>query len=472
MKHSNKHKQKRFEKIPKYNATHYESKYDNMMEAAKEARFNSDYKLAEDLLIEVFASDCHLKNRARLELAKLYKETGNYDKAKWILNVICNEPSVAFESYYELAMVHIIENNFNEAEDCLSKIQNGFNQFLYNEGMGKLKYYTRDYVASKGYFNKARSIKGYISRGNSIRMILMDIQMGNYDEALEGINQSRNYWYNHTSILLEGNVYIQQQKYAEALKMYQRLLPTRYKNAALYRIGYVYLLERKYKEASSVLSRVYSDIRNHVRFDGVEFISIENLLYYLIMSYVKSGVYEEPIKIIEECGLIENDIYNYYYKIYSFCCRKANIKQKIGCSTDLLSYSGFQSCRYKKDAAYAHIKRRHIEQSEKRGTILSNTNIDEVWEYALNNISQNNRTDYMSFADVYSIDYPNIGINGEDKLIVVTNPGTDEIITLYPEFGEKVYLHDVDRDEEAQGIYTADDFKGTDVIIRGLVKED
>lgn len=467
-----KHKNKHFEKIPKYSPQHFVNKYDIMMEEAKKAKFNNDYDLAEDILIEVFASDCHLKHRACLELAKVYKDIGKYNKAVMILNSLCEGTPLIFEAYYELAMVHILDNKYDEAEACLSKIKNGFNQFLYNEGMGKLRYYQGKYAEAKIYYTKARDLKGYLSRGNSIRLILLDTRLGNFDEALEGIQSTKSYWYNHTGILLEGNIYIQQGKYAEALKTYQKLLSTSYKNAALYRIGYIYSIQRKYKEAVNVLSRVYDEMKQHIHFDGREFIDYENFIYTFIMVCVKDKQYLKAIQLIEEEKLIATDVYNYYYKVYSFCCRMTNIEPKYNCSVDLLSYSGFQSKYYKKEAAYAHIKRRHIEQSDKSGTILNNANIDEVWEYALNNISLEKRTDFISFADVYSIDYPNIGINGEDQLIVVTNPGTNEIITFYPEYKEKMYLHNDNNDEEAKGLYSLDNFQDNDEIIRNLVKDD
>ncbi len=470
--HTNKHKSKHFDKIPKYSPQHYINKYDDMMNKAKDAKFKGDYTLAEQILIDVYASDCHLKYKACFELAKVYKELGDFEHARIALNFLCKGSPLIHEAYYELAMINILDHKYDEAEEDLSKIKNGFNQFLYNEGMGKLRYYQGKYEEAKTFFSKARELKGYISRGNSIREILIDTRLGNYEEALDGIEKTKSYWYEHTSILLKGNIHIQQGKYTEAYKTYEKLLKTPYKNAALYRIGYLCLIQRQYEEGIKVLSKVYNDIKEHANFKGIEFIGYENLIYSLIMANVKSKNYEKAIQIIEEEDLVRDNIYNYYYKVYAFCCRMMGIEPKYYVSANILSYSGFQSKCYKKDAAYTHIIRRHVEQNEKSGTILSNTNIDEVWDFALNNMSQENRTDYMAFADVYCLDYPNIGINGEDKLIVVTNPGTNEIITLYPEFKDNVYLHTGDGDEEARSVYTSDDFKGTDDIIRVLEKDE
>ena len=467
-----KHHIKHVEKKVKTSSKNYYSKYDSMMEEAKKAKLNHDYELAEELLIEVFASDCHLKNKACFELAKVYKDIGNYSKAKWILNILCNEPTFFFDAYYELAMVHMLQNEFNEAEECLTKIKNSFNQFLYHEGMGKLKYYTKRYEEAKTHFQKAIDIKGFISRGNSIRMILIDTKLGNFDEAIRGINEMRSNWFNHTGILLEANIYTIQKKYTDALKAYQRLLNSPYKNVALYRIGYVYTCLRKYKEAASVLNNVYNDIKNNVPIEGIEMINVNNLMYSLIMSYVKDGQYDEAIRVLEDEHLLVNNIYTFYYKVYAFCCRKANKKPIYECPNDLLSYSGFQSKEYSKDAAYTHIYRRHIEDDDKSGTILSSTNINEIWDFAINNLKPEYRTDYVSFPDVYCIKYPNVGLNGEDSLIVVTNPGTDEIITLYPEYKDRFLSRVDDRDEEAKDVYSLSEYTEDDVIVRGLVKED
>ena len=447
-------------------------RYDLIMQQAQDAALASDFDTAIDLLFEVYFSGCSLRIPACFEMAKILKKQGKYNEAAKLFTSLLMETVDTGKIYFELAMVSILQRDFKKAEEYLSIINCSHYAHLYNEGMGKVSFYTGKYEDASKYYAISRSYGNFAYKGDIVRKIISDIKINNYEEALSDIRSNKESFYNYIDQFLLGYIYDQQEKYEAALSVYKDLLDTNYKKVALYKIGYILLKQRKYKEASEFLEIVYEDIKNNVHFDGAGTIKEGLLEYCYIISLIKTKQYMKAIDLFEKSNLLKNDVYSYYYKMYAFCCRMANETQAYHCNSNYLSYSGYQSEYYNKEAVYSHIIRRHIEQSSKSGTILVNTNIDELWDFAINNLSDDKIVSIFGFCDVYCIDYPNCGINGEDKLIVVTNPGTNEIITLYPEFGDKVYLHTGDGDEEARSVYTSDDFKGTDDIIRVLEKDE
>lgn len=64
-------------------------------------------------------------------------------------------------------------------------------------------------------------------------------------------------------------------------------------------------------------------------------------------------------------------------------------------------------------------------------------NIDKLFEIATNIIDSSIKLPVFSRRDNYIFSFPNIGRNGEKLLRVVTNKGTNEIITMYPTEIEK-----------------------------------
>lgn len=86
---------------------------------------------------------------------------------------------------------------------------------------------------------------------------------------------------------------------------------------------------------------------------------------------------------------------------------------------------------YDEYSAIEHVLEGHDLDSD--GTIF-NPNIDiyKLFNDIQNKLTPKNKVNKLIFNDIYIIHYPNIGINNQEYLRVVTLPNTKNILTMYP----------------------------------------
>lgn len=170
---------------------------------------------------------------------------------------------------------------------------------------------------------------------------------------------------------------------------------------------------------------------------------IENISYMKNSAIQKSIYANIKLKRIQAAydlytKFIENDIFKddpkkeiqlrAYFSKYIPECQP--------CVSNFYSYKQIKN--YNKDAALSHIYKRHynINQNDKeRHTLFSSKiNIRQLFNYAKNNISQENFYD-NNFFDEYVIKYSDCTLdidNSMKELKVITIPNTNDIITMYP----------------------------------------
>ena len=140
--------------------------------------------------------------------------------------------------------------------------------------------------------------------------------------------------------------------------------------------------------------------------------------------------YEKLLKLKQ--NLIFNKDCKYHYDAISIFLnskldKKINVKQSIG-------YRERQLEEYDKTCALTHIFR-HVYQdiyNKNIHTVFAN-NIDV--EYLFNNVPNMLNEDnyfYTNIFDEYYLNIDNVGLNGENYLIVGCIPGTKDIVSMYP----------------------------------------
>ena len=391
------------------------------------------------------------KAEAYLELAKIYKERKEYDFAECLLNMV-NSPVLLAEVCYEQAVIYMDKKQFGDAFKTLKQLETTPYHKYYHEGLGRLYYLENRFKLAKEHLDQSA-----VTMPSKIRKILVDTRLGAYDQALDSIKNIQKTEYKNYGNLLAANVYIKLKNYKQALTVLSSLLDTKFKYAALYRIGFIMAMQRRYTESANCINKVYEENLNSKGGFYSEHIKRDFLLSILLISLIKNKEYDKAIQIIEKEKLVVNNQYSYYSRLYSFCCRMSGKPMNWVFDEDKLSYAGLQSYSYSTKAAKRHIYRGHIMGDFASHTLLKNRDLDELFAFVLKNKSENNRVETFDFHDVYCIDYPNAGYENEDSLIAVFNPGTDEIITIYPVLKKDYIANDKSKDDEAKGILPTED---------------
>ncbi len=395
------------------------------------------------LAVVIGVNDSNYINQARLEVAKIFKYKKMYDKAEKVLKGII-ETSVNSEAIKELALIYIERKEYDKALEVINLLNSSFFAKEYNEIMGLYYYYVGELESAKTFLEHSKG-----SPKMTIRLGIINMQLKNYEEALKLFRSVTQPWYKETVGLLQSEVYLRSKKPNEALKITLSIVNSSHSCASLYQVATIYHRLRQYSDAAINYKEVYVAMNSNAGLNDGFHIERERIVYLLIISLIKSAQYKEAISIMLENNLVGNT-YGYYFKLYSFCCRMGNITPEYQVDDFSKSYSGFLASNYSKQAAVKHINRRHTEEREKHGSVLNVDNIEELYNFARGELKPERRVDTLSFEDVYAINYPNIGLEGEDQLLVVTNPNTDEIITLYPEFSrDNISLKIID-DEDNQ----------------------
>ena len=207
-------------------------------------------------------------------------------------------------------------------------------------------------------------------------------------------------------------------------------------------------------------------MRESIKFFEEYGYDIEVLLYYGI-ALRKNGFYNEAINCFTKMISLQNEEENYLYynsarielfkayymidnyekayELWDFTQTRLNhqterhiynldfiLKMKLGLEHDEVNEKNMHIINYKKSFGLEHIEK-HIKD------FSNNINISDVFDLAMKEISVSRKFPLFSTNDVYLYNFPNIGVHGEYILKVVTNKGTNEIITMYPTEIENEY---------------------------------
>lgn len=257
-----------------------------------------------------------------------YFKTGDYQKACEYYEKAIKKNSEKAEYYIDYGMALIKNGQITEAMiqfdkgilDKDNKIVRENNKIAYR-GKGIGYFETSEYSKALEEFDKALKIKELSDLNMDILYYKSDAyqKLGDYENAMETLEEINNMKKGKDSIVLGKIAYIQQQleNYDEALKNYDKALELDKKNYELYFGKYNLLVNQgKNAEASEVLNSALA-IKVKTNEDK----------YNLGKIYYLQGKYDEAVKELE--GAIENGFNGAYYYMGTIKFEKENYKEAV-----------------------------------------------------------------------------------------------------------------------------------------------
>lgn len=170
--------------------------------------------------------------------------------------------------------------------------------------------------------------------------------------------------------------------------------------------------------------------------------------YFMNDNYQKAyELWEFVYPLLKERGYICVDDYLIILKIKLGLEVKTNTLEQDVLKSQLTNYDSKLSLM--------HIKQHTIENDENEINYFDdNIDIEKIFKIASENIFSSKKLTFFSRRDNYVFYFPNIGKNGENLLRVVTNKGTNEIITMYPSNDNKDYTEFINNNLYEEYIYS------------------
>ena len=223
-------------------------------------------------------------------------------------------------------------------------------------------------------------------------------------------------------LIKEGNIKL-------ASKLIEELLPKSPKNKYLrYQLAYINFLNNKYEEALEQLEELDEEKNLILKTELYIKLQKEQEQFYMYQKYFSN---------ITENEIIEKNKYRRYIYLYIYLNKKYNPNFMIS-NNIILSPIEKQIYEYDREKAINSIIKNHQNYSNiENGKFYSNINIEDLYNFALENIKNNNLEGILKYGvENYQFLYPNCGIlrskNIANGFTVVTTLGTKEIITIYP----------------------------------------
>lgn len=440
------------------------------LEMARYYREIGDIESSEKLFLEIIEEKSKNMAHAMYDLGKLYEKQCRFDEAIQIYKKIeqTNYNKMG-NVYFSLGNIYYLQKQFDDAEICFNKSMKY--EIKKEESILKLVKIKIMY----GEYNEAERLLNNISLNDkssiTCKILLYKAEMllkqERKQEYIETINKILDkYDSNYVPALLEKiQICIDNKNLYEAKKIYEKIknkleksprslhilsnyhyetndylnakkvcmklikLNSNYEGFVLLRLGMIELREKNYIKAKEYFKQ---NIEKHGNY------YIESIIHYACIEIV-NGNYLEALNILELIGTekIKNSIWMELERI------KLTLDVKLNRQTVFKNYTGYafnQIINYNNDNALEHIKRHTVKGSSKYKSIFNdNINIEQLFNSIQNELTEDNLYD-VGIVMKYKIFYKNIGYIDEtplDYLIVVTNLGTKDIITMYPsdEFG-------------------------------------
>lgn len=404
----------------------------SLYELAKLEKYERNYDKAIKYLTTIINSNHYDKSHALLELSKIYVILERYDDAEAILQEIFNDEYD--EKTYIKALssfLHLKINNgkLKEAEIILDGLKEISDH-------PKNKLLEGELEERKGNKTKAYSLYKEIIKNNkectanaSYELAKLEMEVEHYDEAIKLINTfvfDNNIIYNIEMYELKINCYIKMGEYEIAKECINKLksINTIYENIANYYLGKIEFYNQNYIEALEYYNKID---KIHVR-------TFRNSLYKKICCLIKIEKYEEAYNTFEELKRI--DVSKKYWFKYNTI--EIFLKSMLGilCEAEPKNYLENLMIEYNYETVIEHINKHKEPDETKLNHTIFNENIDieELYEYALDQIKEENYKD-NSFNDAYVFEYKGAGYSKTkelDYVKVVTLPNSNKIITMYP----------------------------------------
>ena len=239
------------------------------------------------------------------------------------------------------------------------------------------------------------------------------------------------------------------EKAKEQLKLVKN--PNKYVEIALLELGKIEYEQGNYKEAKTYFNFF---IENNIESKNYAIIELAKLEYTLGKTnksiellnsligtnfdltaklmlchlYIKENKYEDAFKYFYD---IKNDNISNSTKIKLTLILSKHLNIFFDFDYDIFyTYTNNQIMNYKEDKAIDYIRLNHTKRELE--SFKDSINIEELFYKIKNNLNRDNIIRRFELADTYYFDYEPIGNNNENRLKVVTLPGTNKILTLYP----------------------------------------
>ena len=321
------------------------------------------------------------RDKSRFALAKLEFDCGNLEVSKKYYEELL-DTSFDETSRFYLGRINYELGNYEEAKTYLKDILNTKFSIPAKYDLAKTEYALGNVDVARHYF-KALIDDGYAKA--TYKLGELEFNESNYKEAEKYFEESK-----YPGLYLPKTKYLLGKK-DEAIVGFKELLNSENlkeaNNSALF-LAIIYIKDQKYEEAFDSIKDFMSSYNSSD--DGVKL--------------------KIALTLFKELGVF---FYNKYPRLND------------------LTYSDKQLVSYDETRLLSHISENHINKEDK------NNFHEDIDLYALltevkSKLTNENSTLTFNLNDMYHIDYPGIGTNGESILRVVAIPGTKEIITMFP----------------------------------------
>ena len=381
----------------------------------------------QDEAIEAFESAISLEDvrngflslKARSGLINLYIKNKELDKA---LELIDNTNALSENTFKpKRAYVYYLQGKYKDAlqvlDECKETKKSTAEQFV-NYLYGRCYFSLEQFDKSEEYLKKCLNIKNIIYYKACYYLSGVYVQTNRLEMALNYANQIKNCpELKDNEIRAKFRIYLKLGYLDEAKELMEKPESEFYKNYL--KMKYYYTV-KDYDKAIEYATHMLND-------DDIGLFNIAAQIY--ILSYMKKGEYDYAKSLIP---YFFNDIDQLsVHQILSY------ISSKQGdCSYE---EPGMYNCQqlfdYNEDRAIEHVMNRHLNDFDDEDFILDL--FDRKDELLANQTCLSD-----NIFDKYIIPYRGVGSdeNGVcNTLIVITNPDTHDIITLFPLSGCEVY---------------------------------
>ncbi len=344
------------------------------------ALLNGDLDLARDHFhyVEDYTERQNERENARLEIAKLELECKKLKESKHYFEKILDT------KYDETAKLNLgrICYQLEEYEDAKKYFKDLIDtkyDYVARFDLAKTEYALGNVDVARYYF------KTSIEKGNNgavYELGKLEYAEGNYKEAEIAFENCK-----YQTIYLPKTKYLLGKK-EESIEEFKELFNTRDDYQSRLHLAMIYIKDKKYEEAFDVIKNSMAS-------------------YYSVDSGTKLKV---SLSLLKELGV-------FFYSNYP--------------KYEELTYSDRQIIMYDETNALSHIVSNHTNNTSKNN-FNDDINVFDLFHSIKSEITEENMTPSLTFSDMYHVDYPNIGSDGESILRIITLPGTKDIITMFP----------------------------------------
>lgn len=420
------------------------NKYAGVVGQADIARIKGKIDEAKKLYLKAITENPAERATTYYILARLESATGNPTKALELLNRL---PQTS-ETQIEILRI------YSDMGDCeiASKLSEQIypttaleERNLYFE-KAKLAIRNNDLTLAQYYFLKAREYKikdhdYYKILEEEARLAIMQnnyqLVMDNCNEALSDKENFHGYIYQ-----MFGQVYERQGQFKEAMQWY-RMTKTE--------PGVTYAAKARNSYFLGRLEMIMGDFAS-AEIDLKESFNPSLSPYHVVVElllniYIRHERFAEANAFIDRIRKTYPDDY-YNDEQLNFASFLIDCLQGKQVQPNKYSYREKQAVNYSKSEAIKHIETKHQDSKDNGNGIFAQTlDIATLYDDVLPQLTEDNRT-IVDMSDRYIIEYPNVGITKDgdlaDCICVITMPGTDKIITMYPsELAKKTTKKDI-----------------------------